>query len=137
MRKLLVLLLSASLVAPAAVLAGPGGYHGGPGFGGPGWHGGPGPGRGARFPFLPGAAETVLIAGLTYYVLNGIYYQRQNDQYVVVQPPPAPPTYVVAGNNSNMTVVDMNGERFYVNQGHYYRRTINGDYLEVPRPPGL
>ncbi|MFT4465534.1 MAG: DUF6515 family protein [Sodalis sp. (in: enterobacteria)] len=81
MRKLLVLQLSASQVA--AMLAGPGGYHGGPG-----------PGRGARFPFLPGAAETVLITGLTYYVLNGIYYQRQNDQYVVVQPPPAPPTYV-------------------------------------------
>lgn len=135
MKKLLVLLLSASLVAPAAVLAGPGGYHGGPGFGGPGWHG-PGPGRGARFPFLPGAAETVLIAGLTYYVLNGIYYQRQNDQYVVVEPP-SPPRYVVAGNNSNMTVVDMNGERFYVSQGHYYRRNIDGEYLEVPRPPGL
>ncbi|MBT9432958.1 hypothetical protein JZM24_13960 [Candidatus Sodalis endolongispinus] len=125
MRKLLVLLLSASLMAPAAVIAGPGGYHGGPGFGGPGWHG-PGPGRGARFPFLPGAAETVLIAGLTYYVLNGIYYQRQNDQYVVVEPPSPPPRYVVAGNNSNMTVVDMNGERFYVIQGHYYRRNIDG-----------
>ncbi|WP_168197653.1 hypothetical protein [Brenneria corticis] len=36
-----------------------------------------------------------------------------------------------------MTVVDMNGERFYVKNGAYYKRTINGEYLEVPKPAGL
>lgn len=148
MKKVMVMLLSLSLMAPAMVMAGPGpgGWHGGHGggpgggpggWGGGGWGGGR-PSLGMRYGFLPQAAQTVLIAGLTYYVLNGIYYQRQENQYVVVQAPPAPQNnYVVSNNSGAMSVLDLNGERFYVNQGHYYRRSINGDYLEVPRPPGL
>ncbi|WMQ73367.1 MAG: hypothetical protein GPOALKHO_000385 [Sodalis sp.] len=68
MRKLLVLLLSVCLVVLAVVLIGPGGYHDAPE-----------PGRGAHFLFLPGVAQIVLIVGLAYYVLNGIYYQKPND----------------------------------------------------------
>ena len=78
-----------------------------------------------------GHAAAVLIGGLTYYALNGHYYQRQEDNtYVVVQPPSEP----VSGE---MHALDYNGERFYVEEGHYYRRDIDGRYLEVPRPPGL
>lgn len=36
-----------------------------------------------------------------------------------------------------MTVLDMNGERFYVKNGAYYKRAINGEYLEIPKPAGL
>ncbi len=144
MKKLLSLVLSLSLVVPVAGFAAPGWHDGG--HGGRGWYGGPGPGRGwggggphrgARFDFLPGVAATVLVAGLTYYVLDGIYYRRQENQYVVVDAPPAPQIYQSGGISGNMSVVDLNGERFYVNQGHYYRRSINGQYLEVPRPAGL
>lgn len=139
MKKLLSLALSLSLVAPLASFAAPGWHdygHGGHGWGGPGPGWAP-PHRGARFDFLPGVAATVLVAGLTYYVLDGIYYQRENNQYVVVDAPPAPAGYATGGVSGNMTVLDLNGERYYVSQGHYYRRDINGQYLEVPRPAGL
>ncbi|CAK9885232.1 MAG: hypothetical protein XXXJIFNMEKO3_01628 [Candidatus Erwinia impunctatus] len=74
----------------------------------------------------------MLIGGLTYYALNGNYYQRQNDNsYLMVQPP------LDDSFNRQMRVLDYNGERLYVSDGHYYRRDINGRYLEVPRPAGL
>ncbi|XBS68405.1 DUF6515 family protein [Acerihabitans sp. KWT182] len=139
MKKILILLFSLSLVMPVAGFAAPY-WHGGPGpyhYGPHGWIGGR-PYPGVRFDYLPGLAETVLVAGLTYYVLDGVYYQRQNNEYVVVNAPavvPAPQAYV--SGPGNMTVLDLNGERYYVNQGHYYRRDINGQYLEVPRPAGL
>ena len=144
MKKLLVSLLSLSLVIPVAGFAAPGWHGGGPyhynhpsyHYGPRGWVGGM-PHRGDRFSFLPGVAATLLVAGLTYYVLDGVYYQRQNNQYVVVDAPPAPQNYASGGYSGNMTVLDLNGERFYVSQGHYYRRDINGQYLEVPRPAGL
>ena len=139
MKKVLILLFSLSLVMPVAAFAAPGGWHGGGPYpyryGPHGWIG-ERPHHGERFGFLPGVAETILAAGLTYYVLDGIYYQRQNNEYVVVDAPPAPQGYATSGPG-NMTVLDLNGERYYVNQGHYYRRDINGQYLEVPRPAGL
>ncbi|MEQ4515119.1 MAG: DUF6515 family protein, partial [Pantoea agglomerans] len=98
------------------------GRHGGPG---PHW-GGPGPVR-----FLPEAATAVLIGGLTYYLLNGSYYQRHGEEYVVVEPP------AESRVSSEMRVLDFNGKRFYVQDGHYYQRQIDGDYVEVPRPAGL
>ncbi len=138
MKKVLIFLFSLSLVMPVAGFAAPG-WHGGHGpyhYGPHGWIG-ERPHRGVRFDFLPGVAATILVAGLTYYVLDGIYYQRENNQYVVVDAPPAPQNYASGGYAGNMTVLDLNGERYYVNQGHYYRRDINGQYLEVPRPAGL
>nr|WP_213991211.1 DUF6515 family protein [Sodalis sp. dw_96] len=139
MKKFLILLFSLSLVMPVAGFAAPY-WHGGHDpyrYGPHGWIGGR-PHYGERFGILPGLAETVLVAGLTYYVLDGVYYQRHDDEYVVVNAPnvvPAPQAYV--SGPGNMTVLDLNGERYYVNQGHYYRRDINGQYLEVPRPAGL
>jgi hypothetical protein len=38
-------------------------------------------------PLLLGGVETVLLAGITDYVLGGIYYQQQESHYVVVTPP--------------------------------------------------
>lgn len=125
MKKLIGSLLVMTLLSPGMVFAHPGG----PGWGGPGsgW-GGPGPGGPGGL--LPDLATGVIIGGLTYYLLNGNYYQRQGNQYVVVNPPPdsAP---------RHLQVLDYNGKRYYVQDGHYYQRDINGKYLEVPRPPGL
>ena len=121
MKKIIPSLLALTLAMPAITLAQPGG----PDFGGPGF-GGPGPGGG----FLPDLATGVLIGGLTYYLLNGIYYQRQGDEYVVVNPPPdSPPQHLQA--------LDYNGKRYYVQSGHYYQRNVDGDYIEVPPPAGL
>lgn len=124
MKKVISTLFALTLLAPTLVIAHPGGWSPGPG-----WdhgHGGPG-----RLSFLPEAAAAVIIGGLTYYALNGNYYQRQNDNtYVVVQPP-------AERISGDMHALDYNGERFYVQGGHYYRRDIDGRYLEVPRPPGL
>lgn len=127
MKKVISTLLSLTLLSPVLVSAHPGDW--GPGRG-PYWGHGGGHGPG-RLSILPDAAAAVIIGGLTYYALNGMYYQRQNDNtYVVVQPP-------VERLSGGMNAIDYNGERFYVQDGHYYRRDIDGRYLEVPRPPGL
>ena len=83
MKKVIASLLALTLITPAIAFAHPGGW--GPGPHGH-WGGGGGPLR-----FLPDAAVGVLIGGLTYYMLNGNYYQRQGDNYVVVEPPAAEP----------------------------------------------
>ncbi|HBZ16940.1 DUF6515 family protein [Pantoea sp. NPDC088449] len=125
MKNVIASVLALTLLTPAISHAYPGGWGPGPHWGrGPHW-GGPGPLR-----FLPEAATAVLIGGLTYYMLNGSYYQRQGDTYVVVQPPDSPPA-------GGMRVLDFNGKRYYVQEGHYYQREIGGSYIEVPRPYGL
>ncbi|WP_308565059.1 MULTISPECIES: DUF6515 family protein [Klebsiella] len=101
-------------------------FHRGPG---PFPHGGPYPHPGYRVNILPGLATTLLLGGITYYIVNGIYYQRQADHYIVVD---APDTV-----SSSLHPLDYNGKRYYVEDGHYYERDINGHYTEVPRPPGL
>ncbi|MDF2041118.1 MULTISPECIES: DUF6515 family protein [unclassified Pantoea] len=135
MKKIIASLLTLTLLTPVLAFAHPGdwgpgwGGHGGPDphWVGPGHHwGGPGPIR-----FLPEAATAVLIGGLTYYLLNGSYYQRHGDEYVVVEPP------AESRVSSEMRVLDFNGKRFYVQAGHFYQRQIDGDYVEVPRPAGL
>lgn len=128
MKKVIASVLALTLLSPVFAFAHPGDWGHGPGphweGGGPHWEG---PGR---LGFLPDAATAVLIGGLTYYLLNGSYYQRQGDNYVVVEPPAEP-------SGGGMRVLDFNGKRFYVQEGHYYQREINGDYVEVPRPSGL
>lgn len=139
MKKVIASVLALTLIAPAIAFAHPGGW--GPGPGPHGHWGGPGPrghwggphghwGGGGPLRFLPEAAVGVLIGGLTYYMLNGNYYQRQGDNYVVVQPPVAEPA-------RDTRVLDFNGKRYYVQDGHYYQRQIDGDYVEVSRPYGL
>lgn len=129
MKKIIASLLTLTLLTPALAFAHPGDW--GPG----GWdhHGGPGPRWGGPGPvgFLPEAATAVLIGGLTYYLLNGNYYQRHGDEYVVVEPP------AESRVSSEMRVLDFNGRRFYVQEGHYYQRQPDGEYVEVPRPAGL
>lgn len=135
MKKVIASLLTLTLLTPALALAHPGDW-GPPGdwgrHGGPGHHwGGSGPHWGGPVRFLPDAATAVLIGGLTYYLLNGSYYQRHGDEYVVVEPPEE------SRVSDEMRVLDFNGKRFYVQAGHYYQRQIDGDYVEVPRPAGL
>ncbi|WAT00549.1 hypothetical protein [Rouxiella chamberiensis] len=130
MKKLAASLLTLSLLTPTLAMAhGGGGGHGGPGFN-----------------FLPEAAAAVVIGGLTYWALNGNYYQKQGDQYVEVNapprddgPPPPPPEEEDEYDSAppDLAPMDYHGERFYVSHGHYYKRDPSGQYYEVPRPYGL
>lgn len=129
-KQLKIFAVIALLVSPALTLAGPGP---GPGHD---WHGpgfipapdnGPGPAR--RLSILPDLATTLIIGGLTYYIVNDIYYRKQGAEYIRVDAP--------SEVNSNLNVVDYNGKRYYVRDGSYYQKDINGNYIEVPRPSGL
>ncbi|CAM3744038.1 hypothetical protein BS639_02820 [Rouxiella silvae] len=126
MKKLAASLLTLSLLSPTLAMA-----HGG--------HGGPG------FNILPDAAVAVVIGGLTYWALNGNYYQKQGDDYVEVDAPPqddAPPPPPESEEDyesapPDLAPLDFHGERFYVSNGHYYKRDPSGQYYEIPRPDGL
>jgi len=100
--------------------------------------GGAGPGfmpvPGQRLDRLPGGVETVLLAGLTYYVLGGIFYQQQENHYVVVTPPAR---VLAVTPDAGLTPLDLDGRRYYLREGHYYRREIDGSYVEVPPPAVL
>ncbi|BBO85712.1 SH3 domain-containing protein [Desulfosarcina ovata] len=47
------------------------------------------PPRGTRIDHLPLGVETLIVAGITYFLLAGIYYQKAPSGYVVVDAPPA------------------------------------------------
>ncbi len=95
----------------------------------------PEPRPGIVVDILPPGYKTVLFAGLTYFVFNEIWYQLHGDRYQVVPPPAA--TRVQEANpyyENGMTRVDIDGIRYYVREGRYYRRNANGEYLEVTPP---
>lgn len=127
MNKAATIMLISALALPFSALAGPGGPGGHGGGHGPDMHG---PMPGHRVSILPDLATAVMIGGLTYWLVNGTYYQKQGPEYVVVERPAAAP-------DSTLQVLDFNGKRYYVKEGHYYSRDIEGNYTEVPRPAGL
>lgn len=45
-----------------------------------------------------------------------------------------PPAVVQTSSNPGMNVVDVNGLRYYVKDGRYHRRDVNGQLLEVTPP---
>lgn len=87
-----------------------------------------------RYAFwLPAAFTTLMIAGLTYYYCEGVYYRRQNYGYIVVPPPngaivrEVPPVY------APMVV---NGVTYYTADGIYYQYTPQG-YMVVQQPQNI
>lgn len=75
-----------------------------------------------------------MLAGLTYYVLGDIYYQQQESHYVVVTPPTQA---ILVQTETPLIPLDLDGRRYYVRDGHYYQREIDGRYTEVPPPVAL
>jgi hypothetical protein len=67
---------------------------------------------------LPPASQTVIIAGGSYMVDNGTYYQQQGADYVVVNPPVGA-TVTVLPNGATQTTI--NGAVCYQAAGVYYR----------------
>lgn len=101
------------------------------------WHGYPHHRPGYRVRTLPVGYKTVIAAGLTYFVLNEIWYQMHGPEYVVVEKPTVvyrevdvPP---MVGDNGFYSI-DVHGSRYYIKDGRYYRRNSDGEYLEVPPP---
>ncbi len=92
---------------------------------------------GYRVRALPVGYKTVLAAGLTFFVLNEIWYQRHEREYVVVERPSVEYRVihepVVVGDNG-MYSIDVRGTRYYIKEGRYYRRNSDGEYLEVAPP---
>lgn len=100
-------------------------------------HWGPG-----RYRIMPPGYKTVIAAGVTYFVLNELWYRMNGGVYQQVQAPAANNITIINGGNTNvissgMNVVDVNGIRYYVQNGHYYRRDTNGEYLEIAPPAGM
>jgi len=110
------------------VLAGPGdtGRHqGGPKMPAPRHGGGAGfmPAPVLHLDRLPAGVETVLLAGFTDYVLGDIFYQQQESHYVVV----TPPTRVLAATpDAGLIPLSLEGRRYYLREGHDYRRELDG-----------
>ncbi len=100
----------------------------------------------ARYNVMPPGYKTVIAAGVTYFVLNELWYRMHGGAYEQVAAPASSnvtiinngaTTTTIANTGSVMNVVDVNGERFYVQNGIYYRRTPDGQYFEVAPPSGL
>lgn len=96
-----------------------------------------------RYTIMPPGYKTVIAAGVTYFVLNELFYRMHGGVYEQV---PAPATSnvtiinngattsTIANTGSVMNVVDINGVRYYTQNGRYYRLNSNGEYLEVAPP---
>lgn len=116
--------------------------HGGP-FPGPDLFGpafGPHHPHPAFYDVMPPGYKTVIAAGVTYFVLDNLWYVMHGNRYEQVSQPTnvtvinSAPTTTVVTTDSGMKVVDVNGIRYYTEGGHYYRRDINGQMLEVAPP---
>ena len=94
----------------------------------------PAPQPGVMVELLPPGYKTVLFAGLTYFVFNEIWYQLHGGRYEVVTPPNQEAPTVNPYYENGMTRVDIDGIRYYVREGRYYRRNANGEYREVTPP---
>ena len=117
------------IASPSLVYAAPGGPGGHGGYGRPHLSHAPNSPRSPRLDFLPALATTLILGGLTYYVVNDAYYRKQGTEYILVDSP--------TNISSNLNVVDYNNKRYYVRNGSYYQKDIDGNYIEVPRPAGL
>ena len=96
-----------------------------------------------RYTIMPPGYKTVIAAGVTYFVLNELFYRMHGGVYEQV---PAPATSnvtiinngattsTIANTGSVMNVVDINVVRYYTQNGRYYRLNSNGEYLEVAPP---
>lgn len=84
---------------------------------------------------MPFGYKTIIAAGITYFVLDNLWYVMHDDLYEQV---PAPSNVTIIENPpeipGNVTIIDINGIRYYFKDGRYYRRDISGLYLEVTPP---
>ena len=96
-----------------------------------------------RYNIMPPGYKTVIAAGVTYFVLNELWYRMHGGVYEQVQAPASSnvtiinngaTTTTIANTGSVMNVVDVNGTLYYVQDGRYYRRSPDGQYLEVAPP---
>ncbi len=95
---------------------------------------------------LPSAASLLLISGITYAVIDGLYYQRHNDKYVYVENPPVATQQKTVVSNSGMTgtvinalpagskAVTVNGVLYYVYGSTWYAPIASSHSFVVVEP---
>ncbi len=79
---------------------------------------------------LPGRFAKIAFGGLSYYYVNGTFYQKRNSGYVVVA---APKGAVVSKLPDGHKVIMVNGVRHYTYNGVYWKHTPSG-YIVVSDP---
>lgn len=131
--------LVAGLIAATSVQAAPWGPAPGPGgmppgpvapFWGPPGRGGMPPG--SHVPRLFGPMETAVIAGVTYFVLDGVFYRREPQGYVVVDAPTGAAIKVLPSRRHRVLIPPYT---YYVVDGTYYRwDNALGAYIVVAEP---
>ncbi|PMH45029.1 hypothetical protein BCU68_11350 [Vibrio sp. 10N.286.49.B3] len=97
---------------------------------------------------LPTAAAFVMIAGISYAVINNAYYKHTNDNYVYVEQPPiaAPAVQNTVINNysnagqlvntipANATTVTIEGATFYVDGNDWYAPIAGTNQFVIVEP---
>lgn len=106
---------------------------------------------------MPYGHKSFFLGGTHYFFYDDLWYVLRNDMYEeapaprgviiingepildsepILSPTPTltPEPDDVTQPDGDMQVIDFNGLRYYYKDGRYYRRDINGNYLEVPPP---
>lgn len=91
---------------------------------------------------LPSAASLLLISGITYAVIDGLYYQRHNDKYVYVENPPVAQQTIVSSHTgtvinalpSGSKTVTVNGVLYYVHAGTWYAPIASSHRFVIVEP---
>lgn len=92
---------------------------------------------------LPSAASLLLISGITYAVIDGLYYQRHNDKYVYVENPPVAQQQTIVSSHTGTVInalpsgsktVTVNGVLYYVNVGTWYAPIASSHSFVIVEP---
>lgn len=83
---------------------------------------------------LPKDAILLAIAGVTYALIDGHYYQQKKEKYVFVEKPPKRryrPGKVIRQLPEGATAVNKRGQQYFVSRGNWFLSIGNGKYVVV------
>jgi hypothetical protein len=83
--------------------------------------------------WLPAAALTLVLAGLTYYYCDGVYYHKTAHKYLVIAPPVGAVVTILPDVYQPMTI---NGITYYTYDDIYYQAVPEGYIVVTPPSPG-
>ncbi len=94
---------------------------------------------------VPHAANFMIISGIMYAVINGLYYQQHGDQYVYVANPPVNSTAELVSNSNQVgqvvkalpngsKSVFVNGTNYFVHQGVWYALMAGSNQFVIVKP---
>ncbi|SDH16000.1 hypothetical protein SAMN04488136_109147 [Vibrio xiamenensis] len=97
---------------------------------------------------MPSAASFLIVSGITYAIINGLYYQQHGDQYVYVENPPAKTTTTTTVTTTSASSVgrvvnvlpngaksvSVNGANYYVQGGVWYAPIASSNQFVIVEP---